>query len=139
MIAKNICHAAMAAGYSVLFRSAPALLDDLNRQIPEGRRRKLRAYANTGLLCIDEMGYMSSAVKDVEGLFEIINCRYERKATLVIANRPTEAWYDVFPDATCVATLLDRLLHHADLTVIEGLSYRLRESEQEAAARRNKP
>jgi hypothetical protein len=32
----------------------------------------------------------------------------------------------------------DRLLHHADATVIEGDSYRVRESEREAAARRRK-
>ena len=38
MIAKNICHAAVLAGNSVLFRSAPALLGDLHRQTPEGRR-----------------------------------------------------------------------------------------------------
>jgi DNA replication protein DnaC len=35
-------------------------------------------------------------------------------------------------------TLLDRLLHHADVTAIEGNSYRVRESEQEIAARRRK-
>jgi hypothetical protein len=29
MIAQNICHAAMLAGSSVLFRSAPALLEEL--------------------------------------------------------------------------------------------------------------
>ncbi len=40
------------------------------------------------------------------------------------------------PNATCIVTLLDRLLHHADVTVIEGKSYRVRESEQETAARR---
>jgi len=33
-------------------------------------------------------------------------------------------------------TLLDRLRHHADVTVIEGDSYQVRESEQETAARR---
>jgi DNA replication protein DnaC len=53
MIAQNICHAAVLAGHSVLFRSAPALLEDLHRQTSEGRRRKLRGYANVGLLCID--------------------------------------------------------------------------------------
>jgi hypothetical protein len=38
-----------------------------------------------------------------------------------------------------IATLLDRLLHHADVAVIEGASYRVRECDQEAAApRRNK-
>ena len=53
MIAQNLCHAAVLAGSSALFRSAPALLEDLHRQTPEGRRRKLRIYANVGLLCID--------------------------------------------------------------------------------------
>jgi len=46
MIAKNICHAAVLAGSSVLFRAAPALLEELQRQTPEGRHRKLRSYAN---------------------------------------------------------------------------------------------
>jgi len=59
MIAQNICHAAVLAGHSVLFRSAPALLEELHRQSPEGRRRKLRTYTNIGLLCIDEVGYLS--------------------------------------------------------------------------------
>lgn len=53
MMAQNICHNAILAGHSVLFRSAAALLEDLHRQTPEGRRRKLRTYANVGLLCID--------------------------------------------------------------------------------------
>jgi len=53
MIAKNICHAAVLAGSSFLFRAAPALLEELQRQTPEGRHRKLRSYANVGLLCID--------------------------------------------------------------------------------------
>jgi transposase len=35
-------------------------------------------------------------------------------------------------------TLLDRLLHHAEVTVIEGSSYRVRESEQETTARRRR-
>jgi DNA replication protein DnaC len=54
MIAQNICHAAVLAGYSVLFRSAAAILEELQRQGPEGRRGKLRTYANVGLVCIDE-------------------------------------------------------------------------------------
>src|ERR1044071_8637331 len=59
MIAQNICHAAVLAGYSVLFRSTSALLEELQRQTPEGRRSKLRTYTNIGLLCIDEVGYLS--------------------------------------------------------------------------------
>ena len=36
MIAGNIRHAAAIAGYSVLFRSAPSLLEELQRLSPEG-------------------------------------------------------------------------------------------------------
>jgi len=138
MIAQNICHAAVLAGHSVLFRSAPALLEELHRQSPEGRRRKLRGYANVGLLCIDEVGYLSFDDKAADLLYEVINRRYERKSLIVTTNRPFKEWNEVFPNATCIVTLLDRLLHHADVTVIEGSSYRVRESEQETAARRRK-
>src|ERR1017187_4839046 len=42
------------------------------------------------------------------------------------------------PHHALVATLLDRLTHHADITLLEGQSYRVRESEMEIAARRQK-
>jgi DNA replication protein DnaC len=138
MIAQNICHAAVLAGSSVLFRSAPALLEELHRQSPEGRRSKLRSYANVGLLCIDEVGYLSFDDKAADLLYEVINRRYERKSVIVTTNRPFKEWNEVFPNATCIVTLLDRLLHHAEVTVIEGDSYRVRDSEQETAARRRK-
>jgi len=138
MIAQNICHAAVLAGHSVVFRSAAALLEELHRQSPEGRRYKLRTYANVGLLCIDEVGYLSFDDKAADLLYEVFNRRYERKLVILTTNRPFKEWNEVFPNATCIVTLLDRLLHHADVTVIEGDSYRVRESEQETAARRRK-
>jgi len=138
MIAQNICHAAVLAGHSVLFRPAAALLEELHRQTPEGRRSKLRTYANAGVLCIDEVGYLSFDDKAADLLYEVINRRYERKPVILTTNRPFKEWNEVFPNATCIATLLDRLLHHADVTVIDGHSYRVRESEQETAARRRK-
>lgn len=138
MIAQNICHAAVLAGHSVLFRSASALLEELQRVTPEGRRRKLRICANVGLLCIDEVGYLSFDDKAADLLYEVINRRYERKPVILTTNRPFKEWNEVFPSATCIVTLLDRLLHHADVTVIEGNSYRVRESEQETARRRKK-
>jgi DNA replication protein DnaC len=70
MIAQNIAHAAVLAGHTVLFRSAAALLEELHRQSPEGRRLKLRGYANVGLLCIDEVGYLSFDDKAADLLYE---------------------------------------------------------------------
>jgi len=138
MIAQNICHAAVLAGHSVLFRSAAALLEELHRQTPDGRRRKLHSYAKVGLLCIDEVGYLSFDDKAADLLYEVINRRYERRPVIITTNRPFREWNEVFPNAACIVTLLDRLLHHADVTVIEGNSYRVRESEQETARRKKK-
>ena len=138
MIAQNICHAAVLAGHSVLFRTASALLEELHRQTPEGRMRKLRAYANVSLLCIDEVGYLSFDDKSADLLYEVINRRYEQKSLILTTNKAFKEWNEVFPNAACIATLLDRLLHHAEVTVIEGSSYRVRESEQETTARRRR-
>jgi DNA replication protein DnaC len=138
MIAKNICHAAALAGYSVLFRSASALIEDLQCESATARKRKLRTYGNAGLVCIDEVGYLSYDDNAADLLYEVINRRYEHRSLIVTTNRGFTEWNEVFPNATCIVTLVDRLTHHADVTKIEGKSYRLRESELEAAARRNK-
>jgi DNA replication protein DnaC len=138
MITKNIAHAAVLAGHSVLFRSAAELLDDLQVDSPEIRRRKLAHYGRPQLLCIDEVGYLSYDTHAADLLYEVVNRRYEQKSMLVTTNRVFKDWNLVFPNATCIATLLDRLTHHADVTMIDGDSYRVRESEQESAARKKK-
>jgi len=138
MIAKNLCHAAILAGHSVLFRSAAAIIEDLQCPSPEVRRRKLRTYANFALVCIDEVGYLSFDDRAADLLYEVINRRYERRSVLVTTNKAFKDWPDVFPNASCIVTMVDRLTHHADVTVLEGKSYRLRESELEAEARRKK-
>jgi DNA replication protein DnaC len=138
MIAKNICYAAILAGYSVLFRSASALIEDLQCESAAARRRKLRAYGNAGLLCIDEIGYLSYDDNAADLLYEIVNRRYERRSLIVTTNRGFKEWNEVFPNASCIVTLVDRITHHADVTKFEGESYRLRESELESAARRKK-
>lgn len=135
MIAKNIAHTAVLAGHSVLFRTAADLLGDLDGDSPGLRRRKFRFYARPTLLCIDEIGYIAYDAHAADLLFEIVNHRYERNSILVTTNKGFKDWITVFPNATSIAALLDRLTHHADITVIEGTSYRVRESELEAAAR----
>ena len=138
MITKNIAHQAVMAGHSVVFRTASDLLGDLASDYPHIRRRKLTYYSRPALLCVDEVGYLSYDSSAADLLYEVVNRRYERASILITTNRAFKDWDSVFPNAACIATLLDRLTHHADVTLIEGQSYRVRESEQEAAARRKK-
>ena len=49
---------------------------------------------------------------------------------ILTTNKPFAEWPTVFPNAACVVTLVDRLLHRAELVVIEGDSYRLREAKE---------
>lgn len=139
MLTKNIAYQAVLAGYSVLFKTAAELLDDVNCDSPELRRRRIAAYARPQLLCIDEIGYLSYDDHAADLLYKVINPRYEKRRTLIIStNLAFKDWNAVFPNASCIVTLVDRLTHHADVTLIEGDSYRRRESEAEAAARRKR-
>lgn len=88
---------------------------------------------------MDEDGCLSFHDNAADLLLEVINRRYERKPVILTTNRRFKAWNEVFPNATCNDTLLDRLPHHAEISVIEGNSSRVRESEQETAAHRRKP
>jgi DNA replication protein DnaC len=84
------------------------------------------------LLLIDEIGYLSYANRHADLLFEIINRRYESKPTIVTTNRPFTEWSEVFPNAACVVSIIDRLIHHSEIIVLEGESYRIKEAKERA-------
>jgi DNA replication protein DnaC len=147
MISKNVAHQAVMAGFSVLFTTAAELIEDLRPRSPETLRRRLARYTAPQLLVIDEVGYLSYDSGAADLLYKVIDRRYERsgprdgnpsRSILVTTNLAFRDWNTVFPNATSIATLLDKLTHHADVTMISGESYRVHESQKEAAARRKK-
>ena len=130
-IAQNIAHQALIEGHTVLFTSAGQLLGDLSALDSDSAlRRRLRHYARPALLVIDEVGYLSYSNRHADLMFELISRRYQNKSTLVTTNRPFAEWREVFPNAACVVSLVDRLLHHAEIVSIEGDSYRLKEARE---------
>ena len=52
---------------------------------------------------------------------------------VVTTNKPFAEWNQVFPSAACLVTLIDRLVHRAEILPIEGDSYRLKEAQERAA------
>ena len=42
---------------------------------------------------------------------------------------------EVFPNAACVVSLVDRLMHRAEVVRIKGESYRAKEAQERKAAR----
>lgn len=139
MIAKNLAYQAALAGHSVLFVTAAELLDDLRAEVAQTTfRRKLTKYASPQILVIDEVGYLSYDHHAADLLYKVVDRRYEKKSIVLTTNLAFRDWNTVFPNATSIATLLDKLTHHADVSMIEGLSYRVHESQKEAADRRRK-
>lgn len=136
LIAKNLAHQAVLAGNTVRFLTASELLNTLAEQDSSiSLRRKLALYARPQLLCIDELGYLSYDSRHADLLFEVVSRRYENKSILITTNKPFAEWGEVFPNATTVVTIVDRLVHRCELVTLDGDSYRLKESKQDANKR----
>jgi DNA replication protein DnaC len=63
-------------------------------------------------------------------LYEVIDARHLKRSTLVTTNRPFSEWTEVFPNAACVVTLVDRLTNCSDVAEIHASSYRLKEAQE---------
>ncbi len=74
-------------------------------------------------------GYVPLGREAANLLFQLVASRYERASVIVSSNRPFGRWGEVFGDATVAAAMIDRLVHHAQIIVLTGDSYRLKERE----------
>jgi DNA replication protein DnaC len=136
-IARNIAHQAVLAGHTVLCTSAAQMLGELAAADGDhALRRRLALYARPRLWLIDEIGYLSYSNRHADLLFEIVSRRYQEKSTGVTTNRPFSEWGEVFPNAACVVSLVDRLVHNAEIIPIDGESYRLKEAKERSEKRR---
>jgi len=132
-IAQNIAYQAVMQGHTVLFVEASQMLGDLAAQDGDNAlRRRIKWYVRPSVLVIDEVGYLSYGTRHADLLFEIISRRYEVKPTIVTTNKPFSEWGEVFPSASCVVSLVDRLIHHSEIIVLEGESYRMKEAQERA-------
>jgi DNA replication protein DnaC len=136
MLVKNVAHQALINGHTVRFATAGELLGELATLDSDAAlRRRLRHYAAPDVLVIDEIGYLSYSNRHADLLFELVSRRYESKSTVVTTNKAFSEWSEVFPNAACAVSLIDRLIHHSEVISIEGESYRLKEAKERAAQR----
>jgi DNA replication protein DnaC len=136
MCACNIGYQAVLAGHTALFTTAGQLLGELAAlDSDSGLRRKLRQYAAPDVLIIDEVGYLSYSNRHADLLFELVSRRYQNKSTVVTTNKAFADWGEVFPNAACVVSLIDRLMHRAEVVRIDGESYRAKEAQEREAQR----
>lgn len=130
-------HLAIALGYQaclnghkVLFSSAVDVVNSLMAaQNASQLKQELKKYEKPSLLILDELGFLPIDKAGADLLFQIISKRYEQGSILITTNRVFKDWPEIFNnDATLTAALLDRLLHHTETIIIEGQSYRMKDT-----------
>ena len=137
-IAQGIAIAAIHGGFSVLYREAHQLFEELVfAEVSDERSQLVATLAEIPLLIIDDLGMRKLPASAAEDLLEIVMRRYERASTIT-SNRPLEDWPKMFSDTPAVTAFLDRLMHHGHFIQIRGKSYRLHESSLVARERKAK-
>lgn len=128
-------HLATAIGYEAIKRdlktisySAHKLLGNLFAARADGSYTKLmNKLISAELVIIDDFGLRPITAQGAEDLYEIIHHRYERGSIILTSNRSPSEWPELFGDSLLASAALDRLTHHARVTIITGESYRQRQ------------
>jgi DNA replication protein DnaC len=124
---------AIRQSFRVRFVTAGALVNELLLARAELRVPKLlRFYGAFDLVLVDELGYVPFNREAAQLLFEFFSDRYETRATALTTNLPFAQWTQVFGDETMTVALLDRLTHRSHVLLLNGESYRMRESRRRA-------
>ena len=120
-LAQKACREGLSAHYARLTR----LLDDLDIARADGTyRRRLMTLARFDLLVLDDWGLAPLSDAGRRDLLEILDDRYDRRATLVASQLPVENWHQALGDPTLADAILDRLIHNAHRIPLHGDSMR---------------
>lgn len=124
-LAQALAHEACIQGFDVLYAQTHALLKHLNGGRADGSfDQRLAKVLRTDLLILDDFGLRPLSPPAPEDLYDIIDRRYEQGSILLTSNRPPAEWPELFGDPLLASAGIDRLLHHADVLIITGSSFR---------------
>jgi DNA replication protein DnaC len=119
-------------GHRVAFASAQDWVGRLGVARRAGKlEEELERLRRIPLVIVDEVGYIPFDPDAAALFFALISSRYERASLVVSSNKTFSAWAEIFGDAVAVAAMVDRLVHHAEIVVLQGDSYRLKDRAKE--------
>jgi DNA replication protein DnaC len=112
-------------GYTTFYQRLPRLLQDISIARHDGRYIKLLTQITKfEVLVLDDLLISPLSQDDQRELLEIVEERYDRKATIVTSQLPIKAWHDAMQDPTLADAILDRLVHNAYKVELKGESMR---------------
>ena len=119
---------AVKAGREVRFCDCSRLVEDLKDASSRGiLKNRLKYYAHSKLLIIDELGYLDIDEHGADLVFQRVSTRYEQRSTIITTNVGIGGWANVFGDEVAASAIADRVCHHCSLIKITGRSYRLKD------------
>jgi DNA replication protein DnaC len=131
--------AAVQAGHRVRYFTAADLLDTLYRGLADNSvGRVIETLLRADLVVVDELGFAPLDDTGAQLLFRFVAAAYERRALGVGSHWPFDQWGRFLPEHTTAVSLLDRLLHHSNVVVTEGESFRMREARSRGGGRPKK-
>jgi DNA replication protein DnaC len=78
----------------------------------------------SGLVQLDDIGYVQQSPEEVEVLFTLMAERYERRSMLITSNLVFSEWDRIFKNPMTTAAAIDRLVHHSTILEFNVPSYR---------------
>jgi len=120
-IALAIGHEAVKNGYSVHFKKASDLVNEMSEAKNE---KQLTDYIRTlnrcQLLIVDEVGYLNYDINASSLLFQIVSTRYEKASTVYTTNLAFSKWEKFIGDELLASAIVDRIAHHAIILNMNG-------------------
>ncbi len=111
----------MQAGHKVRYFTAAELAETLYRGLADNSvGRVIDTLLRNDLILIDEVGFAPLDDTGAQLLFRVVAAAYERRALGIASHWPFESWGRFLPEHTTAVSLLDRLLHHANVVVTCG-------------------
>lgn len=112
-------------GYPVRYFNARKLFPLLRRlRIDGGYRKFVERISKTPVLILDDFGLEVLDPEDRLSLFEIIEDRSGRQATIIASQVPVTLWFERIGEPTVADAICDRLVHRAIRFDLKGESMR---------------
>jgi len=128
-LAQALGYAVARAGHSVRFTRADVYFRTLAQsRVDHTFDKTFRSFLVPDLLILDDFGLQRLNAQQSTDLYELIIARHRRSSFAVTSNRAIEEWLGLFEDAVLGNSALDRLANASYQIVMEGTSYRERQS-----------
>lgn len=126
-ILSALVYKACSEGYTAYFMSAQEIIEELLKAKRQNRlKRKLASFCKPHLLAIDEIGYETFTKEEATLFFNLVAARYEKSSIVITTNKTFGQWGELMGDNAIATATLDRLLHHAEVVIMKGESYRVK-------------